>query len=172
MSIEPGTRENTVGQGMLWVAAIALLLGFTWLFQNFVGTGRMVTSVDGGGNAVVTLQADRSGHYVAEGTINGSPLMFLVDTGATDVAISDAAARELGLEFGPRIRVQTAAGTVGAWVTRLDSVTVGELKRENVRATITPGLGNKALLGMSFLKHYDIQQQGGRLILSAGENRP
>jgi aspartyl protease family protein len=168
----PGTqaRDSTVGQAMLWLAAIGLLLGFTWLFQAFVpGNGKMLTAVGDNGQAVVILQQDRSGHYFAEGTINGQPLLFLVDTGATDVAISEAAARELGLSFGPRIRVQTAAGTVPAWVTRLDSVTVGELRLENVRATITPGLGNKALLGMSFLKNFSIRQQDGRLTISAEE---
>lgn len=157
---------------MLWVAAIGLLLGFTWLYQTFIpATGRMVTAEDDAGRALVILQQDRSGHYFAEGTINNQPLVFLVDTGATDVAISESAARDLGLKFGPRIRVQTAAGPVGAWVTRVDSVTVGGLRLENVRATITPGLGNKALLGMSFLKHFSITQQDERLILSAEQSK-
>lgn len=168
----PGTqaRESTVGKAMLWLAAIGLLMGFTWLFQGLVpGNGKMLTGQTEDGRAMVILQQDRSGHYFAEGSINGQPLVFLVDTGATDVAISEAAARELGIRFGPRIQVQTAAGPAPAWVARLDSVTVGELRLENVRATISPGLGNKALLGMSFLKNFEIRQQNDRLVISAEE---
>ena len=165
-------RESTLGQGMLWLAAIGLLLGFTWLFQGLIpGTGKMLSGEDEQGRAMIILQQDRSGHYLADGLVNERPVRFLVDTGATDVALSESAARALGIEFGPRIRVQTAAGPVGAWLARLDSVAVGGLRLENVRATITPGLGEQALLGMSFLKNFTIRQQDGRLVITAEENR-
>jgi len=103
--------------------------------------------------------------YEAQGTINGQPVIFLVDTGATDVAMPESAARALGLEFGPRVTVMTAAGPAAAWITRLDEVTVGGIRRENVRATVTSGNFNGILLGMSFLKHYNLQQQDGRLVI-------
>ena len=109
----PGSnaRDSTLGQGMLWLAAIGLLLGFTWLFQGFIpGTGKMLTGEDEQGRAMVILQQDRSGHYFAEGLVNGRPVQFLVDTGATDVAISEAAARSLGIELGPRVRCRPPPG--------------------------------------------------------------
>jgi clan AA aspartic protease (TIGR02281 family) len=59
----------------------------------------------------------------------------------------------------------TAAGPAKAWVTRLDEVTIGGLRRTNVRASITDGEFNGILLGMSFLKHYNLQQQDGRLVI-------
>jgi clan AA aspartic protease (TIGR02281 family) len=59
----------------------------------------------------------------------------------------------------------TAAGPANAWVTRLDEVAVGGIRRRNVRATITGGEFNGILLGMSFLKHYNLQQQDGRLVI-------
>ena len=131
----------------------------------------MSAGVDGSGRATVVIEQGRGGHYHADGAINGQAIHFLVDTGATDVAISDDAARALGLEFGPRITVMTAAGPAPAWVTRLDRVTIGNLERRNVRATITPGLGEQALLGMSFLKHFSLRQEGGSLIIaSTGSN--
>ena len=105
------------------------------------------------------------GHYIAEGQINGRPVTFLVDTGATDVALPESMARALGLDFGPRVQVMTAAGPSSAWVTRLDEVSVGGIRRENVRATITGGEFNGILLGMSFLRHFDLQQSNGRLII-------
>lgn len=121
-----------------------------------------------GGRAFVALQRDRSGHYIAKGEINGSPVVFLVDTGATDVAISDQVARALGLEFGPRMTVMTAAGPAAAWRTRLDRVSLGSLALNNVRATITPGLGGEVLLGMSFLQYFNLRQQGDQLVLEGG----
>jgi aspartyl protease family protein len=132
------------------------------MLENGGGT---VTSIDQAGAVMVVLEQDRSGHYVAEGTINGRPVTFLVDTGATDVSLPESAARALGLEFGPRVKVMTAAGPANAWVARLDEVTVGGIRRENVRATITSGEFNGILLGMSFLKHYSLQQQDGRLVI-------
>ena len=76
-------------------------------------------------------------------------------------------ARSMGLDFGPRTTVMTAAGPAPAWKTRLDWVSAGGLRRENVRATITPGLGNEVLLGMSFLKHFEMRQQGERLLIQS-----
>lgn len=159
-----------MGQGMIWLAAIAALVVLTLGFQSLDRPGGGMTStLDGAGRAMIVLERDRSGHYLAEGAINGQPVLFLVDTGATDVAVSERAARALGLDFGPRVRVQTAAGPAPAWMTRLDRVTVGGLDLADVRATITPGLGEQALLGMSFLRNFSIRQDGEQLIIAHPE---
>jgi len=150
---------------MLWLAAIALLGSLYLLFSMLGESGGMVSTVDSNGTAMVVLKQDRSGHYVADGQINGQDVRFLVDTGATDVALPESVARALGLDFGPRVKVMTAAGPSGAWMTRLDEVAVGDLRRKNVRASITSGEFNGILLGMSFLKHYNLQQQDGELII-------
>ena len=150
---------------MLWVAALGLLGGLYLLFSMLENDTSTVSSVDSNGSVMVVLEQDRNGHYQAQGQINGQPVIFLVDTGATDVALPESTARALGLEFGPRIKVMTAAGPASAWVTRLDEVTVGGIRRQNVRATITDGEFNGVLLGMSFLKHYSLQQQDGTLVI-------
>ena len=150
---------------MLWVAALGLLGGLYLLFSMLESDTSTVSSVDSNGSVMVVLEQDRNGHYQAQGQINGQPVIFLVDTGATDVALPESTARALGLEFGPRIKVMTAAGPASAWVTRLDEVTVGGIRRQNVRATITDGEFNGILLGMSFLKHYSLQQQDGTLVI-------
>jgi aspartyl protease family protein len=161
-----GSAHSRTGRRFAWVAVIGLMLGLTAFYHALTEQKGGIVSSDGSGaTAYVVLERERSGHYVAEGEINGQPVTFLVDTGATDVAVSEKMARALGLEFGPRIRVMTAAGPVGAWVTRLDSVRLGSLERLNVRATITPGLNDAALLGMSFLKHFSLQQEGDRLLI-------
>ena len=141
--------------------------GLTALYQAVIGTGRVQLAQEADGRASVVLERRRSGHYLATGAINGQPVRFLVDTGATDVAVSDTLARSIGLEFGPRTTIMTAAGPVRGWLTRLDSVQLGALSLSDVRATIAPGLGNQALLGMSFLKHFSIVQEGETLVIAS-----
>lgn len=154
------------GRRFAWIAVIGLMIGLTAFYQALTQRNEgIVHSERNGSHALVILQRGRNGHYVAEGEINGQPVTFLVDTGATDVAISEKTARAMGLDFGPRIRVMTAAGPVGAWVTRLDRVRLGSLELTNVRATITPGLSDAALLGMSFLKHFSLRQEGEKLLI-------
>jgi aspartyl protease family protein len=154
------------GRWFAWVAVIALIAGFTALFQALTpGDGGTATTMVRDGRMAVLLQRDRSGHYRAEGQINGHSIDFLVDTGATDVAISVKTARSIGLEFGPEVTVMTAAGPVKAWLARLEEVQIGELRRRNVRTTITPGLGESALLGMSFLRHFSLLQEGETLMI-------
>jgi len=164
-----GSDQNAfsvTGRRFAWIAVIAVMLGLTAFFHAVTDSPGGIVGTDGVGLAAsVILERDRSGHYVAAGAINGRPVTFLVDTGATDVAVSEKMARNLGLEFGPRITVMTAAGPVGAWVTRLDRVSLGPVELSNVRATITPGLDEAALLGMSFLKHFSLQQEGDRLLI-------
>jgi len=165
MSQYGSNPDSRLGRRMLWFAALGLLGGLYLLFSMLENDTSTISSVDSNGSAMVMLEQDRSGHYLAEGQINGQSVTFLVDTGATDVALPESKARALGLEFGPRVTVMTAAGPAKAWVTRLDEVTVGGLRRRNVRASITDGEFNGILLGMSFLKHYNLQQQDGRLVI-------
>ena len=157
--------DSRLGRRMLWLSAIGLLGSLYLFFSMFEEGGGMTSSVDPNGSAMVVLEQDRNGHYVAQGQINGQEVSFLVDTGATDVALPESVARALGLDFGPRIQVMTAAGPANAWMTRLDEVVVGGIRRRNVRASITTGEFNGILLGMSFLKHYNLQQQDGKLVI-------
>jgi aspartyl protease family protein len=61
----------------------------------------------------------------------------------------------------------TAAGPAGGWMTRLDKVQVGALVLRDVRATIASGLGDESLLGMSFLQHFGIVQDGDTLVIAS-----
>ena len=161
-------QMSTRGRQLYWAAVVAILLGLTALYMATMrGSGGMRLTQDESGRVLVVLERRRDSHFSADGMINGHPVHFLVDTGATDVAVSEDLAREIGLEFGPRVGIMTAAGPVGGWVTRLDSVRVGAFLLNNVRATITPGLGEQALLGMSFLRHFSIVQEGDTLVIAA-----
>ena len=163
---EPARTMPRTGRYLAWVGVFGVMIGLTALYQALMPErGGLVHSMTEGGAARIELQRDRSGHYRVPGEINGHAVAFLVDTGATDVAISERRAREMGLDFGPRTMVMTAAGPAPAWKTRIERVSAGGLERRNVRATITPGLGDEALLGMSFLRHFEIRQQDDRLVI-------
>ncbi len=166
MNVHGGDSNSRLGRRMLWLAAFGLLGALYLFFSMLDQGGGMVSSVDSSGAAMVVLEQDRSGHYVAKGEINGQEVRFLVDTGATDVALPESVARALGLQFGPKVQVMTAAGPATAWLTRLDEVAVGGIRRRNVRASITAGEFDGILLGMSFLKHYSLQQEDGKLVIS------
>jgi len=160
--------ESRIGRRMIWLAALGVLAGLYALFSMLDQKGSTVISVDAGGAAMIVLEQDRNGHYQVEGQINNQSVVFLVDTGATDVAVPESMARALGLDFGPKIQVMTAAGPSQAWMTRLNEVSIGGIRRRDVRATITSGEFNGVLLGMSFLRHYSLRQQDGKLVISEG----
>ena len=114
----------------------------------------------------VALQRNKYGHYVTSGKVNGQPVVFMLDTGATGVAIPDHLARRLNIKRGHAFAVQTANGTATSFSATLDSVSVGDIVLSNVRAGISPGFkGDEILLGMSFLKHIEFTQRGDILIL-------
>ncbi|BBB25660.1 retropepsin-like aspartic protease family protein [Amphritea japonica] len=114
----------------------------------------------------VVLQRNRQGHYVAPGNINGQPVRFLLDTGATDISIPGALADKLTLIPGRASYASTANGTIKVYDTQLDSVALGGLSLPNVSAHINPHMqGDTVLLGMSFLKHLELTQRGDTLTL-------
>lgn len=114
----------------------------------------------------LVLQRNRYGHYVANGKINSQPVVFMLDTGATDVSIPAEIARRLQLKPGPKATYQTANGSVSVSLTRLDSISLGDITLYDVRATINPSYqSDEILLGMSFLKHLEFSQRGNTLTL-------
>lgn len=150
--------------------AFALLLGVLWLtlgslLDHRVNPNRgLVTGAEGPRR--VALEPGPGGHYLAPGTINGHAVTFLVDTGASHVAVPAGLAADLGLERGPEMRVVTAAGPVRAYHTRIDRIAVGGLALRDVAGSINPAMGgDRVLLGMSFLRHLEFRQRGERLIL-------
>ena len=117
-------------------------------------------------NPAVRLLRNKFGHYVATGSINGEPVEFLLDTGATDVSVPPGVARRAGLERGIAHSVSTANGIVTVYSTVLDEVALGPITQYNVDANINPHMNVDAvLLGMSFLKRVTFTQRGEHLIL-------
>lgn len=109
-----------------------------------------------------------NGMYLTPGSINGYSVDFLVDTGATAIALNAATAKRLGLDYyrGEQIGLRTASGYDVGYRVNLDMVQLDEIKLYNVAAVVIDGPEPQtALLGMSFLGQLDIQHNGERLDL-------
>ena len=151
-----------------WIVLLALLtLLFSHLLEQQYNPNQALEGRSLGAVKEVALQRNRDGHYIANGSIDGVAVVFLLDTGATDVAISPALARRLRLQEGPAISVQTANGTLTGYATRLRSVRLANIQQQDVPAIINPGMRaeDEVLLGMSFLKHLELIQRGDTLTI-------
>ncbi len=120
-----------------------------------------------GNSAEVMLARDPSGHYRADAFINGIRTIVLVDTGATDVAISPDLANRLGIQSNAAMRTQTANGEAVGYMARLASVKLGGIEATDVAALIVPELGEDMLLGMSFLNRMDVRLYQGTMAIRA-----
>jgi len=152
---------------LMWLGILLLLSMFfgDHLAQQYNPNQSLQTDTINGQQQVV-LQRNRQGHYIASGTINGQPVVFLLDTGATDVAIPEHIAQQLGLRFGRAGQVNTANGVSRTYQTVLQSISLGGISQSQVPAVIAPGFESDAvLLGMSFLKHVEFTQRGDTLIM-------
>jgi aspartyl protease family protein len=116
----------------------------------------------------VTLAADARGHFITEGAINGNPVRFLVDTGATVVALSAAEAVRLGIDYrkGQRGMSSTAGGMVPTYRVRLDSVRLGGIEISGVDGVVLEHGLDIALLGMSFLNRVEMKRDGPTMVLT------
>jgi len=112
---------------------------------------------------------DQSGSYTTVGSINGRTVDFLVDTGATAVAMDTLDAKRLGIQYkleGDHIYVGTANGRAPAYAVTLDRVQVGDITLHQVAAYVIDGAGSgRVLLGMSFLNRVKMEDQGSVLML-------
>ena len=160
----PHRRGGTIFLTVAWLMALG---GGWWFFNGWLDrqdNPNQTVQVSGVGEGV--LERNRSGHYVASGEINGAPVVFLLDTGATDVALSAELAKKLGLPRGLPVTLSTANGRAQGSLTHLDSVRLGPITLNNVSANFSEGIqDDTVLLGMSFLRRLDFSQINGRLVL-------
>ena len=119
-------------------------------------------------SVTVSIMLNGAGQYRTTGSINGRPVSFLVDTGATIVAINSITAKSLGIDSskGRVLRATTASGVVESVEVFLDIVKVGGIKIRNVQAAVIPGsFPQDILLGMSFLRNVKIRENAGTMQL-------
>lgn len=122
----------------------------------------------GGANgSQILLTAGQGGHFYANGSINGRNVNFLVDTGATTIALGQAEAERIGLAYrhGRRIPVGTANGTTVGYLVKLDSVRINDVEIYNVDAIVQPAPMPYVLLGNSFLGRFQMKRENDLLTL-------
>ena len=157
-------RGGVTMQVIGWLMAIALV---TWFFHDYIdreSNPNRVPAVTATGDVV--LKRDRAGHFTAGGTINGAPVTFMLDTGATQIAIPRQVAERLGLKRGMPIDLLTAAGPARGYGPRLASVRLATIEAKNLCAVIADGMpADVVLLGMNFLRRLEIVQRGDELTL-------
>lgn len=135
-----------------------------------LGMGQAVSvasAVSAAGSA--TLYSDAAGHYFSEGQINGVTLKFLVDTGATAIALNSGDAKYAGINYknGERIKMQTANGTVNAYLVVINTLKLGGIVLHQVEAVVHEGGSPPVvLLGMTALNRLDMKREGITLTLT------
>jgi aspartyl protease family protein len=167
-SVAVGTTSNGVrlvsvngGEAMVEVGGKRVALAIGGAQINLGGAAS-----EGGGSRIV-LAAQGGGHFVTGGTINGKSTQFVVDTGATFVAIGQAEADRLGIEYrnGQRGLGSTANGAVAVYRTILTSVRIGDVTVYNVEASVLQAPLGYVLLGNSFLSRFQMKRENDTLTL-------
>jgi aspartyl protease family protein len=118
------------------------------------------------GNKIV-LTAGSGGHFLTQGAINGQAVQFMVDTGATSVAMGVAEAERIGLDYkkGRPGRGSTANGIVLTYNVKLASVRIGDVEVYDVDASVLPGAMGHILLGNSFLTRFQMTRHNDQMVL-------
>ena len=150
-----------------WIIGLGLLtvLFDDQLAKQFNPNAEPISSSEQGVQEV-RLKRNRAGHYVSGGAINGQPVVFLLDTGATHVSVPMHLAEQLNLQKGRASWVRTANGRIQVAQTNIQRLSIGDIQLNNVRANLNPGFkDNEILLGMSALKQLEFTQKGEWLIL-------
>ncbi len=168
----PPDAAGAIGGWMIALLWLMLLLGGSLLANQWLtarsNASKPYWNTSADGTPELVLKSDRYGQYALAGSANGEPVEFLVDTGASQISIPILVADRLNLTRGRSYPVQTANGEVTVYATELDEVSIGPFTMKNVPAHVNPGMnGDVALLGMSFLRYFELKQTGGELTISA-----
>jgi len=162
---------NNIGRYMMfgmWIGLLGMLTLFfyDWQEKEFNPNTNINTQLNPQGQQELQLVANRQGQYIVNGFINSTKVTFLVDTGANDVSIPEHIARKIGLPKGRQVLFETANGSAYGYKTRLATISVGNIQLKNISASINPNVKfDEILLGMSFLKHVEINHKNNTLTL-------
>jgi aspartyl protease family protein len=169
-----GGNPKTVKVGQTWSGITVLSVEKERAVIEFEGKKRVLQqgqhyrgTAPSSDRAQVTLAAGPGGHFVADGAVNGNPVRFLVDTGATSIALPARDADRLGIDFrkGQRGFSQTANGPVTVYKVSLDSVRLGDIELKSVDAIVIEQGLDIALLGMTFLNRVEMKRDGQTMTL-------
>ena len=164
--------RQSMGKLLQYAAAWALIflgaIAVVGLWQDIRQTVRPTQSVVSEGR--VELPRAPDGHYYVTAEVNGTPLRFVVDTGASQIVLSRRDAARAGIDTERLVytgRAQTANGTVRTAPVRLDRVSIGPIADRDVRAVVNEGAMSGSLLGMDYLRRFSsVEITGDKLVLT------
>lgn len=164
-----------LGKGFALIAWLLLLAVIYLLFDDAIAAKlnpnqQLKSGLNADGQQQVTLLPNAQGHYVGTLQLNGVDVVFLLDTGATVVAVSTEVAKRTGMKQGQPYQVTTANGVTTAYQSQIHELQLGTIVLRDLPASIVPNLattkgGTEILLGMSALKHLEFAQQANQLQL-------
>ena len=164
------SNDSHQGVRVLQVGADSVVVEIKGQRQT-IRLGEAPVSVGSRGNGVsgsrIVLMADARGHFIDRGQINGKSMQYMVDTGASTVAIGRADAERMGLPYlkGTPVMMRTANGTAQGWKLILDSVRVGDVEVRGLEAIVASQSMPYVLLGNNLLAHFQMTRQGTEMIL-------
>ncbi|MDU8926570.1 TIGR02281 family clan AA aspartic protease [Alisedimentitalea sp. MJ-SS2] len=156
-------------QALAWALIFAGAMAVVALWDDISGaiTPQQSVFADQGR---IELPRARDGHYYVTAMVNGAPIRFTVDTGATQIVLTDADARAAGIDTANLAyigRAFTANGEVRTAPVRLDDFAIGDIRDSGLRAFVNEGEMDGSLLGMSYLQRYTkIEITDGALTLT------
>lgn len=157
--------QQAAAWGLIFLGAIAVV-GLWGDIRQSVAPSQNVVAQSG----QIELPRAPDGHYYLTANVNGEPVRFVVDTGATQIVLSKEDARRAGLDVDELAylgRAYTANGEVRTAPVRLDRVSIGPIEDTNVRAVVNDGAMEGSLLGMEYLQRFSsVEIGGGKLILT------
>ena len=160
MSEAPENKK--MGTGMYWAAA---LIGLALLTQFFSSLLQRDAEVNG---ITEKLRQSEDGHYYARGEINGTEVILIVDTGATNVSIPAETAARIRLRKLEESQVSTANGSANVFATDDVRIQLGDIIIDGIKAHINPNMDPPGvLLGMSFLRQLEFRQRDNVLVLKS-----
>jgi clan AA aspartic protease (TIGR02281 family) len=133
--------------------------GFSVAYNSLKSVG------DASGDTLLLTQ-QANGHYMSAGSVNGFPLVFMVDTGASFVAISSGMAAQAGIKNCTPRTFSTANGQAQGCVATVPEMTFGGFRLSNIEVAVMPNLAGEGLLGMNVLRRFRVEQANDTLIIS------
>jgi len=121
----------------------------------------------GAGGTRIVLPVSSGGHFMTQGAINGRAVSFMLDTGATSVAMSEADAQRIGLDYtkGQPVRMNTANGVAQGYRVRLNSVRIGDVEVFDVDGIVSQQPMPYILLGNSFISRFSMRRDADQMVL-------
>lgn len=147
-----------------WIMALSLV-GF--LINQSMYSTKPPTINETYGGTQITIYRGYDSHFRIPGAINDVQVTFLVDTGATSIAVSEHIATKAGLNRKSKVQTETANGPSSGYLTKIEKLTINQLELHNISAIIIPNIAdNEVLLGMNVLSKFNIQQTADTLTLT------